>query len=306
LIASDRKMPHTHNHGHTSERRMFLAALLTGGFMLAEVIGGLVSGSLALLADAGHMLTDFAALSLAWLAFRFSRWPADRSRTYGFDRLQVLVAYSSGLSLFMIAGFILYEAIRRLTEPVEILGGTMLAVASGGLVVNLIVFAILHGADRGNLNVRAATVHVLGDLLGSVGTIAAAVIVLTTGWTAVDPLISILVVALILYSAWKVVRDSAHILLEGTPAGLALTEIEADLAANVAGVDNVHHVHAWSITDERPMVTLHARLTKDADPDRTIGAIKKRLQDRFQIGHATIEVELGDCADHGKPRHVHG
>jgi len=299
-------MSHAHDHGDASERRMFLAALLTGGFMLAEVAGGLVSGSLALLADAGHMLTDFAALSLAWLAFRFARWPADHSRTYGFDRLQVLVAYSSGLSLFLITGVILYEAVRRLAEPVEILGGTMLAVAAGGLVVNVLVFAILHGADRSNLNVRAATLHVLGDLLGSVGTILAAGIILTTGWNAVDPLISMLVVALILWSAWRVVRDSAHILLEGTPTGLALTEIEADLQANVAGVDNVHHVHAWSITQERPMVTLHARLKRDADPDRTIGAIKKRLQDRFQIGHATIEIELDDCADHGRHRHANG
>lgn len=285
---------------------MFVAALLTGGFMLAEVIGGLVSGSLALLADAGHMLTDFAALSLAWLAFRFSRWPADRSRTYGFDRLQVLVAYSSGLSLFVIAGFILYEAVQRLAAPVEVLGGTMLAVAAGGLAINLIVFVILHGADRSNLNVRAASIHVLGDLLGSVGAIVAAAIILTTGWYAADPLISIFVVALILWSAWKVVRDSAHILLEGTPTGLALTEIEADLEENVAGVENVHHVHAWSITEERPMVTLHARLKEDADPDRAIGAIKKRLSERFNISHATVEIEISGCSDRGDHRHAHG
>jgi len=285
---------------------MFIAALLTGGFMLAEVIGGLVSGSLALLADAGHMLTDFAALLLAWFAFRFSRWPADRSRTYGFDRLQVLVAYSSGLSLFVIAGFILYEAIHRLSAPVEVLGGTMLAIAVGGLAINLIVFAILHGADRDNLNVRAASIHVLGDLLGSVGAIIAAAIILTTGWNAADPLISIFVVALILWSAWKVVRDSGHILLEGTPTGLALTEIESDLEANVSGVENVHHVHAWSITEERPMVTLHARLKESADPDRTIGAIKQRLSERFNIGHATVEIELADCADHNDHRRAHG
>lgn len=285
---------------------MFLAALLTGGFMVAEIIGGLLSGSLALLADAGHMLTDFVALALAWLAFRFSRWPADRRRTYGFDRLQVLVAYSSGLSLFVIAGFILYEAIRRLAEPVEVLGGAMLAVALGGLVINLIVFAILHGADRGNLNVRAATIHVLGDLLGSLGTIVAAAIIIFTGWNAADPLISMFVVVLILWSAWKVVRDSVHILLEGTPADLTLAEIEADLEANVAGVKNVHHLHAWSITQERPMVTLHALLERSADPARTIGAIKRRLADRFSIAHATIEIELDDCADDHRHRQVHG
>lgn len=276
---------------------MLVAALLTGGFMLAEVVGGLISGSLALLADAGHMLTDFAALLLAWLAFRFSRWEADRTRTYGFDRLQVLVAFTSGLSLFVISGFILVEAVRRFAEPVEVLGGMMLAIAVAGLVVNIAVFAILHGGDRENLNVRAATVHVLGDLLGSVGAVVAAAIIITTGWMAADPLISMLVVLLILYSAWKVVRDSAHILLEGTPTGLKLIEIEADLEANVSAVDDVHHIHAWSITQERPMITLHARLHDGANADAAIGAIKARLKERFGITHATVEVEFADCAD---------
>jgi cobalt-zinc-cadmium efflux system protein len=288
---------HSHSHGRGNERRMLIAALLTGGFMLAEVVGGLISGSLALLADAGHMLTDFAALLLAWLAFRFSRWDADRSRTYGFDRLQVLVAFTSGLSLFVISGFILVEAIKRFAEPIEVLGGMMLAIAVAGLVVNIAVFAILHGGDRENLNVRAATVHVLGDLLGSVGTVVAAGIIITTGWMAADPLISMLVVLMILYSAWKVVRDSAHILLEGTPTGLKLIEIEADLEANVAAVDDVHHIHAWSITQERPMITLHARLRDGAVADAAIAAIKARLKERFGISHATVEVEFADCAD---------
>jgi len=299
-------MARTHEHTHSNERRMFAAALLTGGFMLAEVAGGIISGSLALLADAGHMLTDFAALLLAWLAFRVSSWPADRRRTYGFDRLQVLVAYSSGLSLFVIAGLILIEAIRRLTQPVEVLGGTMLAVATAGLVVNIAVFALLHGADRDNLNVRAAATHVLGDLLGSVGAIIAAAIIMTTGWTPADPLISILVVALILRSAWKVVRDSSHILLEGAPTGLALAEIEADLKARVAGIEDVHHVHAWSITQERPMLTLHAKLRSDADPGGAIHAIKTRLKQRFGIAHATVEIELGDCADQTPRKRAHG
>jgi cobalt-zinc-cadmium efflux system protein len=303
-------MTHAHDHGHehsrANERRMLLAAVLTGAFMVAEVIGGIISGSLALLADAGHMLADFAALTLAWLAFRFSRWPADRERTYGFDRLQVLVAYSSGLSLFVIAGFILYEAIHRLSEPVPVLGGTMLAVAAAGLIVNIVVFAILHGADRGNLNVRAAAIHVLGDLLGSVGAIAAAGVILTTGWLAADPLISVLVALLILRSAWKVVRESGHILIEGAPAGLTPAEIEADLEANVPEIEDVHHVHAWSITQERPMVTLHARLCDDGNADAAVHAIKRRLHERFGIAHATVEIELADCADHSHREHAHG
>jgi cobalt-zinc-cadmium efflux system protein len=294
-------MAHSHDHAHThdrgNERKMLFAAVLTGGFMIAEVIGGIVSGSLALLADAAHMLTDFAALALAWLAFRFSRWPADRARTYGFDRLQVLVAYSSGLSLFAIAAFICYEAVQRLAAPVPVLGGTMMAVAAAGLAVNLIVFAILHTGDRENLNMRAATVHVLADMLGSVGAIAAAAIILTTGWVAADPLASILVALMVLYGAWNVVRDSSHILLEGTPKGIAPADIEADLEANIPDIDDVHHVHAWSITQERPMITLHARLCQPGNADRAIHAIKSRLRERFGIAHATVEIELADCAD---------
>jgi cobalt-zinc-cadmium efflux system protein len=302
-------MAHAHSHGnggsHVNERRMLLAAALTGSFMVAEVAGGLISGSLALLADAGHMLADFAALTLAWLAFRFSRWPADRERTYGFDRLQVLVAFSSGLSLFAIAGFILYEAAHRIAEPAPILGGTMLAIAIAGLIINVTVFAILHGADRNNLNVRAATVHVLGDLLGSLGAIIAAGIIVTTGWLIADPIMSVLVALLILRSAWRVVRDSSHILLEGTPAGLSPSEIEADLKANVTEIDDVHHVHAWSITQERPMVTLHARLCNDGNADSATHAIKSRLRERFGVTHATIEIERFDCADRSQHRHVY-
>ncbi len=283
---------------------MLLAAILTGSFMFAEVVGGVLSGSLALLADAGHMLTDFAALVLAWAAFRFSRWPADRERTYGFDRLQVLVAYSSGLSMFAIAAFIVYEAVHRLLEPAPVLGGLMLAVAVAGLIVNIVVFAILHSGDRENLNVRAASVHVLGDLLGSVGAIAAAGIILTTSWYAADPLMSVLVALLILRSAWAVVRDAGHILLEGAPRGLAPADIEADLEQNIAQIDNVHHVHAWSITQERPMVTLHARLC-DGDPDKAVHAIKQRLRERFGVAHATVEIEQGDCADRQPRSHEH-
>lgn len=296
-MAHSHQHGHGHSHRHGNERKMLLAAVLTGGFMIAEIIGGIVSGSLALLADAAHMLTDFIALALAWLAFRLSRWPADRERTYGFDRLQVLVAYSSGLSLFAIAAFICYEAIHRLNEPVPVAGGTMMVVAAAGLAINLIVFAILHSGDRDNLNMRAATVHVLADMLGSIGAIAAAGIILTTGWIAADPLASILVALMVLYGAWNVVRDSAHILLEGTPRNVAPAEIEADLKANIPEIEDIHHVHAWSITQERPMVTLHARLCEQGNADATIHAIKTRLRERFGVAHATVEIEFVHCAD---------
>ncbi len=301
-------MTHDHSHspggrGHShgdNERRLFWAALMTGGFMLVEAAGGLVAGSLALLADAGHMLTDFAGLGLAWLAFRFSHWPADGRRTYGFERLQVLVAFGNGLVLFIIAGGIVVEAALRLMAPEPVMGGTMLVIAGVGLLVNVGMFLLLHGGDRDNLNMRGALVHVMGDLLGSVGAMVAAAIIMSTGWTQADPLISVLVAVIILRSAWHVVRDSAHILLEAAPADLSIADVRTDLQAAIADVEDVHHVHAWSITQERPMVTLHARICETADVDRTVVAIKTRLKARFGIDHATVEIERGDCSD----RHV--
>ena len=290
---------HDHTHG-ASERRVAIAAVLVGVFMLAEVAGGILSGSLALLADAGHMLTDFASLVLAWLAFRLARRPADAVRTYGFDRAQVLVAFVNGLTLFLICGWIVWEAVTRLFAPQPVLGGLMLVVAVLGFLVNVAAFLALHGADRDNMNVRGAMLHVLGDLLGSVAAIGGAVVILTTGWTPIDPILSILVAGIVLRSAWSLVAQSAHVLLEGAPTHVDAAAIPADLAAQVPGVEDVHHVHAWSITPERPMVTLHARLSDGADADAAIRAIKARLRTRFSIDHATVEIERGACADHGR------
>ena len=196
---------------------MGVAALLTGGFMLAEIVGGLFAGSLALLADAGHMLTDFASLSLAWLGFRLTRRPADWRRTYGFDRFAVLVAFVNGIALFAIAAWILTEAVQRLNAPVTVLGAPMLWIAATGLGVNVLSFFVLRSGDRDNLNIRAAVLHVIGDLLGSVAAVVAALVILTTGWTPIDPLLSIVVALIILRSAWSVVADSSHILLDGSP-----------------------------------------------------------------------------------------
>lgn len=288
---------HSHVPAWSSERKLALAAGLTGAFLIAEVAGGLLAGSLALLADAGHMLTDFAALALAWFAFRFSRRPPDHRRTYGFDRLQVLVAFGNGLALFAIAAVISVEAVRRLFDPVEVVGGWVLAIGVVGLLVNVGIYLGLRGGDTDNLNMRAALAHVMGDLLGSVGAIAAGLVIVFTGWMLADPLISVLVVALILRTAFAVVRDSAHVLLEGTPSNVAPPELKADLQSNVAAVEDVHHVHAWSMTGERPIVTLHARVQRDADADRTVQAIKLRLRERFGITHATIEIEHDGCAD---------
>jgi cobalt-zinc-cadmium efflux system protein len=287
---------HAHHH-HQNEGRMGMAAILIGVFMLVEVAGGLISGSLALLADAGHMLTDFGALALAWFAFRIARWPADSQRTYGFDRFQVLVAFGNGLVLFAVAAWIVYEAIGRLLEPEHVLGGLMFAVAAAGLVVNIVVFLLLHGADRENLNVRAAFLHVLGDTLGSVAAMVAALVIMTTGWTPIDPLLSMLVAVIILGAAWRVVRESGHILLEGTPPNLDPKVIGPKLVSDIDGLTDIHHVHLWSITQERTMTTLHARIAPDADPDEITTEIKRKLNDDFGLDHATVEIEVKECRD---------
>jgi cobalt-zinc-cadmium efflux system protein len=285
-----------HAHSH-NERRIFWAAVLTGSFMLAELFGGLISGSLALLADAGHMLTDFASLALAWFAFRLSRRPADWKRTYGFDRFQVVVAFINGIALVFVALWIFFEAADRLASPIPVLGGPVVAIAGIGLLVNLGAFWLLHGADRDNLNVQGAMFHVVGDLLGSVAALAAGAVILTTGWTPIDPILSVLVGLLILRSAWGLVRDAGHILLEGAPKGIDTREIGADLVAEIAAVENVHHIHAWSITQERRMITLHAEVADGMPADVATAAIKARLKERFGLAHATVEVERGACAD---------
>lgn len=290
---------HAHDRGALNQSRLGWAAVLTGTFMLVEAVGGVISGSLALLADAGHMLTDFAALALAWFAARVARRPADWRRTYGFDRFAVLVAFVNGLSLVLIAALIVVEAIRRFAEPVEVMGPLMLAVATAGLAVNVAAFWLLHGADRNNLNIRGAAVHVMGDLLGSVAAIAAAIVIILTGWMPIDPLLSLLVALLIVRSGVLVARDAGRILLEAAPPGLDSREIAADLVAGVPGVADVHHVHAWSISQERPMITLHARLDAGADAGAAVRTIKARLAQRFGIDHATVEIEAGACADDG-------
>lgn len=258
--------------------------------MLAEVVGGLISGSLALLADAGHMLTDFAALAMAWGAFTLARRPANWKHTFGFDRFSILVAFVNGLTLFAIAIWILLEAAQRFYAPGEILAGPMLYVAIAGLFVNILVFWILMGADQDNLNIRGAVLHVVGDLLGSLAAVVAALIIMKTGWMPIDPLLSVLVALLILKSAWALIKDSAHILLEGAPAGIDRRLIRDDLLAEVPGLIEVRHIHAWSITNDRPMMTLEAIAKPSASLETVSQAIKARLKSNFHIDHATVDV----------------
>ena len=295
---------HGHSHGHgNNARRVLIALCLTGSFMCAEIIGGVISGSLALLADAAHMLIDTVSLLLAWIAFGLSKKPADQARSYGYHRFPVLAAFTNGISLLFIVGWIFVEAAERLFNPSEVLAGPMLAVAFLGLLVNIAAFVVLHGADRENLNIRGALMHVLGDLLGSVAAIAAAIVIMTTGWTPIDPLLSILVGLLVLRSAWFLVKDSGHVLLEGTPTQLDVQEIGSDLVANLDIVEDVHHVHAWSLSQEKSLLTLHARIREETHSDVAINAIQRRLSERFDISHVTVQIEIESCADETVPSH---
>jgi cobalt-zinc-cadmium efflux system protein len=302
LLEPDHTDEHRHqHHGHgggtTDERRLGCAFVIIFLFMLVEAFGGVMAGSLALLADAGHMASDAAALGMSWAALRIGKRPADAARTYGYQRVEVLVAYSNGCTLFLVAGWIVYEAIRRFATPVPVLGGTMLVVAIVGLLANAVALLLLHDGDRDNLNLRSAWLHVLGDLLGFAVAIIAAGVIVVTGWSPIDPILSVFIALLILKSAAGIVKASAHILLEGTPPGLDLEALRADLAAAVPGVAEVHHVHAWSLTSRQVMVTLHVRCRQNADPASVVRAINDRLAARYQITHSTIQVDPEDCAD---------
>ncbi len=284
---------HHHNSTHGNERRLFWAMLITGLFMLIEVAGAMLSGSLALFADAGHMLSDFGALLLALIAFRISYKPADDKRSFGYDRLQILAAFVNGLTLVGIGVWICYEAIERFFEPVEILAGPMLAVAVAGLLINIIVFYILTSGEQENLNIKAAALHVLGDLLGSVAAITAAMIILTTGWLTADPLLSVIVALLVLRAGYAVIRQSAHILLEGTPDNTSHEQIIETLES-IEGVTNVHHLHVWALTAEKRLATVHVV----ADPgrmDQIRIAVSRTLSEQFKIAHPTVQIEIQPC-----------
>lgn len=280
-------------------RRVMIALVLTATFMVVEVIGGILSGSLALLADAGHMLTDTMALALAAVAFHVSKRPAGGNLTYGYQRFQILAAFVNGLSLLFIVGWILFEAVQRFITPRDILGETMLVVAAAGLVVNVISFAVLHTGDQENLNIRGAALHVAGDLLGSVAAIVAAVVIIYTGWTPIDPILSVAVAALILRSAWALVKRSAHVLLEGAPDWLDVADMQDRIVANVPGVTEIHHVHVWGLTPQQLMMTMHVTLADNGQNQlAVVRSVKAFVQKEYGIGHSTIEVEVDGCADH--------
>ncbi|MGQ5289137.1 CDF family zinc transporter ZitB [Pectobacterium actinidiae] len=302
-----------HNHSHTesgNSKRLLSAFIITATFMVAEVIGGLLSGSLALLADAGHMLTDAAALFVALVAVRFAQRKPNARHTFGYLRFTTLAAFVNALTLILITAFIFWEAIQRFYDPQPVAGVPMLLVAVAGLVANIVAFWLLHhGSEEKNINVRAAALHVLGDLLGSVGAIAAAVIILYTNWTPIDPILSILVSCLVLRSAWTLLKESIHELLEGTPSQLSIGVLQKDLTLNIPEVRNIHHVHLWQV-GEKPMMTLHAQVVPPHDHDALLRRIQEYLRKHYQIEHATIQMEYQRCDDdhctfHSQESHHH-
>ncbi|MCK6103952.1 cation diffusion facilitator family transporter [Brevundimonas sp. EYE_349] len=291
---------HDHDHSHAptvtrdNERKVLLSFSLIFTFMIVEVIGGLASGSLALMADAGHMLTDAIALALAYLAFRFGRRMADSKRTFGYMRFEVVAGFVNAVTLFAIVGWILFEAWNRFKEPHAVLAGPMFWVAVAGLLVNILVFWILTRGDTEHVNIKGAALHVMGDLLGSVGAVAAAIIISLTGWTPIDPILSVLVSLLILRSAWKLLGKSLHILLEGAPDNAAPDAVTAHLKAKVPGLAEVSHVHVWQITSGRTLATLHVRPESDAQARAVAIAVERELKSRFSIEHPTVAVDWND------------
>ncbi len=289
---------HGHSHGHAHVHadddglavgRLRLALIFTAAFLVAEVVGGLITNSLALLADAGHMLTDVGALALSLFVAWFSRQPASPAKTYGYLRWEVLAAFINGAALLAISVAILWEAATRLRAPEPVSSGLMLAVALGGLAVNAASAWVLHPAHSQSLNARGAYLHVIGDLLGSLGTVAAAIVLRTTGWLLADPIASIVVTLLVMRSAWRLVRESVDVLLEATPAHISLGAVRSQLEA-IPGIEGVHDLHVWTVSSGMVAMSAHAVVQ---DPDQHQSVLERAIQtmQRFGIAHVTMQIE---------------
>jgi cobalt-zinc-cadmium efflux system protein len=275
-----------------------VALILTAGFMVVEWLAGMVSGSLALVADAGHMLTDSLALVLAWSASRIALRPADLRRSFGYQRLRVLATFINGCALLGIVAWIAFTAVRRWFEPGPIDATLMLWTGTGGFTVNLVVLWLLRGQHAHDLNTAAARLHVLSDLLGSAAAVLAALIILQTGWLPIDPLLSLLVSGLIVRSAVALIRRSAHILMEGAPDWLDLVELGRTLQRELPLILGVHHVHCWLVGPRQTLLTMHVSVQPESDHCAVLRDINALLSTRFGINHATIQIEIGECTDH--------
>ncbi len=287
-MAQDQK---GHSHiGTSNSRRLAIALVLTTTFLVAEVVGSFMFNSLALLSDAAHMFTDAAALAIALAAIRIGQRPADERRTFGYRRFEILAAAFNALLLFAVAGYILWEGIGRFFRPAEVQSTGMLVVAVIGLAVNLIAMRLLASGKESSLNLKGAYLEVWADMLGSVGVIAGAIIIMFTGWPWVDPAIAILIGLWVLPRTWILLRDTAHILLEGVPAGLSLTEIRGVLGT-VSGVAALHDLHVWGLTSDESSLSVHVVLAQGADAQAVRLAMSELLKARFRIEHTTIQIE---------------
>ncbi len=290
---------HSHsNHAGSAAplSRLRWVLLFTAVFMVVEAIGGWLAGSLALLADAGHMLTDVAALGLSLLSAVVGARPADDRKTYGYRRWEVLAAAVNAVALFVIAGWVVYEAIHRLGAPSAVNGGLLLGVALAGLLANAVSLRILHGSHTENLNARGAYLHILGDLLGSGAAVLAGVIIVLTGWTPIDPILSVAVAILLLISAWRLLNESLDVLLEAVPPGISMAEVERRMQT-VDGVAEVHDLHVWTVRSGLLAMSGHVVVPHlDAHPD-VLGQIRDHMAD-LGIGHVTVQLEVeSPCED---------
>lgn len=291
--------PHAHGHHHRSSdnwRRLSVVLSLTLLYMIAEAIGAWWTGSLALLADAGHMFTDVAALALALTAVWFGSRPATSKKTFGYYRLEIIAALVNGVALVVISLLIFYGAYERWLEPPVVKTGPMIAVASGGLAVNLICAWILHGRNEIDLNIRGAWMHVIGDALGSVAAILAGVCMALFGWYAADALFSVVISLLIIWGSVRLIRESTNVLLEGTPAHINLAAVEDEILAT-AGVSDVHDLHVWTITSGREALSAHVIHSESISQAALLRELRTKLHDRFGVDHLTIQMETSDFED---------
>nr|WP_050794359.1 cation diffusion facilitator family transporter [Paenibacillus curdlanolyticus] len=286
---------HGHSHGQGNRRGLAIALGITGGIMVLEFVGGLLTSSLALLSDSGHMLSDTAAIALSLVAFWFAARPATAAKTYGFHRFEILAALFNALTLFVIAVLIAVEAYHRLGAPPQVAGLPMMLIASVGLLANLISAWSLHrqGDVEHNLNVRSAYLHILGDALGSVGAIVAGLLVTAFGWNWADPLVSVLVALLILRGAWGILKSVIHILMEGSPEGIACDDVKQTLLA-IEGVRDVHDLHIWTITSGLPALSAHLLIDEHQDCQLVLQEALKQLADEYGLEHATLQLEKSD------------
>lgn len=289
--------PVSHHHNHIAlpneknQRKVLIAAIITSTYMLVEIIGGLWVNSIALVADGVHMLTDAMALGVAWWGYKMSQKPANERMTFGYQRFQILTAFVNGFTLLLIIGGIVFMAIHRLIEPQEVMGKEMFIIALIGLLNNLVVFWILHSGDQNSMNMRGATLHFLGDTLGSVAVIVGAILIYFTGWMPIDPILSLIMATIIGIGAYRLVRESAHVLLEGVPAGYEIQAIKDDLEAKFDYLTSVHHVHLWAIAEDQIMMTLHAKTDLQHVNDETLSEIKQYLFDAHKVHHVTLQLE---------------